>query len=90
MLGACRSTGWRRSTRALHRLREVVALVGFTRLEAVSPDVNGEYESAVERAQLAQEPNWCPAVVNRGEGLFAQLRADAVQPWVARPAVNAS
>ena len=88
---------WRRSHRSdgiasvvqLHRLREVVALVGFTRLEAVSPDVNGEYESDVERAQLAQEPKWFPAVENRGEGLFVQLRADAVQSWLARPAVKA-
>lgn len=87
---------WRRSIRSagiasvlqLHRLREVVALVGFTRLEAVSPDVNGEYESDVERAQLAQEPKWFPAVENRGEGLFVQLRADAVQSWLARPAVR--
>lgn len=88
---------WRRSHRSdgiasvvqLHRLREVVALVGFTRLEAVSPDVNGEYECDVERAQLAQEPKWFPAVENRGEGLFVQLRADAVQSWLARPAVKA-
>ena len=27
----------------LHRLREVLALVGFTRFEAVTPDINGEY-----------------------------------------------
>src|SRR5690606_385542 len=72
----------------LHRLREVVALVGFTRLEAVSPDVNGEYESDVERAQLAQEPKWFPAVENRGEGMFVQLHAEAVQSWLARPAVK--
>lgn len=88
---------WRRSDRSkgiasivqLHRLREVVALVGFTRLEAVSPDVNGEYESDVERAQLALEPKWFPAVENRGEGLFVQLRADAVQAWLGRPGVKA-
>lgn len=87
---------WRRSNRSdgiaavvqLHRLREVVALVGFTRLEAVSPDVNGEYESDVERAQLAQEPKWFPAVENRGEGLFVQLRTDAVQSWLTRPTVK--
>lgn len=87
---------WRRSNRSdgiaavvqLHRLREVVALVGFTRLEAVSPDVNGEYESDVERAQLALEPKWFPAVENRGEGLFVQLRAEAVQTWLKRPAVK--
>lgn len=86
---------WRRSERSagieaviqLHRLREVLALVGFTRLEAEMPDINGEYESDVERAQLAIEPAWFPAVENRGEGIFLQLRAEAVERWLARPAV---
>jgi hypothetical protein len=86
---------WRRSARwagiqavvQVHRLREVLALVGFTRLEAVMPDINGEYESDVERAQIALEPTWFPAVENRGEGLFIQLRTDAVRKWLAKPTV---
>ena len=44
----------------LHRLREVLALTGFTRFEAVTPDIHGEYESDVERAELALEPSWVP------------------------------
>jgi len=87
---------WRRSARSdgikaviqLHRLREVLALVGFTRFEAVTPDINGEYETDVERAQIALEPSWFPAVENRGEGLFIQLRAKAVMDWLARPSVK--
>jgi hypothetical protein len=86
---------WRRSKRGagigavvqLHRLREVLALVGFTRFEAVTPDVNGEYESDVERAPLAIEPSWYPAVENRAEGVFMQLRGEAVRAWLQRPAV---
>lgn len=86
---------WRRSSRCdgieavtqLHRLREVLALVGFTRLEAVTPDINGEYETDVERAQIALEPTWFPAVENRGEGIFIQLRAQAVKNWLGREAV---
>jgi hypothetical protein len=72
----------------LHRLREVLALVGFTRFEAVSPDINGEYETDVQRAQIALEPSWFPAVENRGEGVFIQLRAEAVTGWLARAAVK--
>jgi hypothetical protein len=87
---------WRRSMRSdgieaviqLHRLREVLALVGFTRFEAVTPDINGEYDTDVERAQIALEPAWFPAVENRGEGLFVHLRATAVVSWLARPAVK--
>jgi hypothetical protein len=71
----------------LHRLREILALVGFTRLEAITPDINGEYETDIERAQIAIEPEWFPAVENRGEGVFLQLRADAIREWLARPAV---
>ena len=72
----------------LHRLREVLALVGFTRFEAVTPDIQGEYETDVERAQIALEPSWFPAVENRGEGMFVQLRATAVMSWLSRPAVE--
>ncbi|MGH8542081.1 MAG: DrmB family protein [Gammaproteobacteria bacterium] len=87
---------WRRSSRTegieaviqLHRLREVLALAGFTRLEAATPDIHGEYESDVERAELALEPRWFPAVENRGEGVFLQLRADSVRRWLDRPQVK--
>lgn len=88
---------WRRSGRSagieavvqVHRLREVLALAGFTRLEAVAPDINGEYETDVERAQIALDPRWFPAVENRGEGVFVQLRPDSVREWLERPGVKA-
>lgn len=72
----------------LHRLREVLALVGFTRLEAVMPDINGEYETDVERADIAIEPAWFPATENRGEGVFVQFKADAIAVWLGRPGVR--
>jgi hypothetical protein len=40
----------------VHRLREVVAQVGFTRFEAAAPDIQGELEMGVSRADLAREP----------------------------------
>jgi len=72
----------------LHRLREVLALIGFTRFEAVMPDIQGEYETDVERTQIALEPTWFPAVENHGEGVFIQLRANAVKNWLGRGAVK--
>ena len=89
------AAAWRRSARSsgvasviqLHRLREVQALVGFTRFEAVTPDIHGEYDTDVERAAIALDPEWFPAVENRGEGVFVQLRTDAVREWRQRPAV---
>jgi hypothetical protein len=87
---------WRRSALSapiaavvqLHRLREVLALIGFTRFESVTPDVNGEYEGDVERADLAREPSWFPAVENRGEGIFLLLDSGAVGAWLARAGVQ--
>ena len=87
---------WRRSEHGegvasvvqLHRLREVLALIGFTRIDAVTPDIHGEYETDVERADIALEPQWFPAVENRGEGVFLQLRTDAVEAWLRRPPVR--
>ena len=54
----------------VHRLREVIAQVGFTRFESAVPDVNGELELDVERADLSLNQTWLPAVENRGEGVF--------------------
>lgn len=72
----------------MHRLREVIALAGFTRLEPVMPDIYGEYAKDTETAEIDLEPRWYPAVENRGEGVFVQLRHDAVQKWAERPAVK--
>ena len=57
----------------VHRLREVVAQVGFTRFEAAAPDTEGELEIGVRRAALAREMTWLPAIENRGEGIFLQF-----------------
>lgn len=72
----------------VHRLREVVAQVGFTRFEAAMPDVEGELNLDVERAPLAREASWLPAIENRGEGIFFAFRRDAIERWLQRPAVQ--
>ena len=40
----------------------MLTLAGFTRLEPEMPDIYGEYESDVQRAQIAIDPTWFPAV----------------------------
>lgn len=72
----------------VHRLREVVAQVGFTRFEAAAPDIEGELEMGVRRASLAREVTWLPAVENRGEGIFVQFKPDAIENWTARSDVQ--
>jgi hypothetical protein len=72
----------------VHRLREVMAQVGFSRFEAITPDVQGELQIGLRAAPLAREPSWLPAVENRGEGVFVQFRKGAVDDWLARPEVK--
>ena len=71
----------------VHRLREVASLLGFTRLESVSPDKDGELDLEVERAALAETITWLPTIENRGEGVFFSISVDAVGTWLARPEV---
>ena len=73
----------------VHRLREVVALLGFTRFEAIGPDKDGELDLDVMRASLAETVEWLPAIENRGEGVFLSLDPERVQAWLERPGVQA-
>lgn len=75
---------------AVHRLREVACLYGFTRFEP-APVVTEEFEDvglAVRGAPLARNPTWLPAVEQFGEGLFLTLDRDALQNWRTRPQVQ--
>ena len=51
-------------------------------------EVLDAYDGEVERASIALEPAWFPAVENRGEGILVQLRADAVTVWLDRDPVK--
>jgi len=72
----------------VHRLREVVALAGFTRFEAAAPDVEGELDMGVRRASVAREITWLPAIENRGEGIFIQFKKAEVDAWLGNAAVR--
>lgn len=65
------------------RLREVRALLGFTRIAA--PE--GGAVAARAKAPLAREaPTWVPAVEQRGEGIFLEFREDRMREWEQRVA----
>jgi hypothetical protein len=72
----------------VHRLREVVAQVGFTRFESAAPNTEGELDLGVRRAALAREVSWVPACENKGEGIFIQFRRLAIQEWLANSALQ--
>lgn len=72
----------------VHRLREVIAQIGFTRFEAAMPDIDGELSLDVCRAALDIEPTWVPAVENKGEGIFISFKKEAIENWLKRDAVQ--
>jgi len=73
----------------VHKLREVVAQIGFTRFESVMPDIDGELTLGVRRAALSRDPTWVPAVENRGEGIFLAFDNDRLARWQDRKPVTA-
>jgi len=72
----------------VHRLREVMAQVGFTRFEASSPGVDGELEIGAQMAPLARDISWLPAVENRGEGVFLGFKKERIEEWLKRKPVQ--
>lgn len=70
----------------LERLREVNALLGFTRVE--SPSEGGDERAP--RAPIGRSaPDWVPATQVHGEGIFLQFSEGALVTWAALPRVKA-
>ncbi|MEU6408245.1 DUF1998 domain-containing protein [Microbispora sp. NPDC046933] len=62
----------------VERLREVRAMIGFTRLDAPDP----EDPTLVKRVPLSRSrPTWVPASEVRGEGIFLRLPEDLLSRW---------
>jgi hypothetical protein len=70
------------------KLRKVAAQIGFTRLSAATPNLQGEYDEGVTLAALGLAENWLPATETRGEGVLLRFREEVVQAWEERPAVR--
>jgi hypothetical protein len=71
----------------VHRLREVMALIGFARLEPIVKDVDGDLidplgVGATRAAIHNKELDWVPAIENFGEGLFIGVSTAALQTWL--------
>jgi hypothetical protein len=70
------------------RLREVNALIGFTRVEP--PEEAKEGGAPPPRAPLSNgKPEWIPATEVRGEGIFLRFNTARLAEWLARPQVKA-
>ena len=76
---------------AVHRLREVACLYGFTRFEpaALANDDLEDVGLAVDGAPLARNPTWLPAIEQFGEGIFLTLDPGALAAWLSRSGLHA-
>jgi hypothetical protein len=75
---------------AVHRLREVSCLYGFTRFES-APTLDDELDEialAVSGAPLGQSFDWLPAIEQFGEGVFLQFDSDVIEAWLEKGAVK--
>lgn len=68
----------------VERMREVRAMIGFTRLDA--PGEWGEDPTAAARRMpiSRSKPSWVPAAEVRGEGIFIQFKEQAIRAWLAQ------
>ncbi len=72
----------------VRRLREVRALVGFTRLETEDSMIDDPEHSPTVVPLTAGKPTWVPSVEVRGEGIFIQFDEEALVQWENRPSVR--
>jgi len=71
----------------VERLREVNALVGFTRVEPPEEGIEGS--EPPPRAPLSNgRPTWVPATEVRGEGIFIRFDSKNLAEWLGRTAVQ--
>lgn len=71
----------------VEKIREVNALIGFTRLEAPEDLLHGE-EDLTYAPLSRQKPEWTPATEVRGEGLLVRFDLERVSAWEKRPEIQ--
>jgi MrfA Zn-binding domain len=72
------------------RLREVRALIGFTRIESPNDYADVGDIPEIARARISRrDPSWVPAAEVRGEGIFLQFRDKHLDRWLDDKAIRA-
>lgn len=73
----------------LERLKEVNALVGFTRVEAPEETTNPDERPPMAKlTHPSNPPKWVPAFEVHGEGIFIRFKESVIQAWEKLPAVQ--
>jgi hypothetical protein len=67
-------------TTLVEMLREVRALIAFTRLESKGDFADADLQDDDRQTPLSRKsPTWLPASEVRGEGIFIRLKEEALQ-----------
>ena len=66
----------------IHKIREVQALVGFTRINPVERDEDMDKNKKIVSVK-SSETDWYPAYEVRGEGIFVEFNSAAIAAWAA-------
>lgn len=70
----------------INRLREIMVLLGFTRLDAPDPDAD-EQKNIVYLTKESGGERWLPGVEINGEGIFIEFNQRAVEKWLSNSSV---
>lgn len=69
------------------RLRDVMVLLGFTRVDAPDPDADAEDQVNIVSLNRTKSEPWLPAVEVNGEGIFIEFNKDSIAQWLRKPSV---
>ena len=73
----------------VERIREVRALLGFTRIESNQDFAEATTLNDGRLTRLCKEsPRWLPASEVRGEGIFLRIREEKLLAWLTKPEVQ--
>ena len=73
----------------LERVREVRALMAFTRIESKGDFADAAYADDGRQTSLTRgNPTWLPASEVRGEGIFLRFREEKLKKWEKNPSVR--
>jgi hypothetical protein len=66
----------------VERLREVQAMIGFTRIDSLGEFTDPDLTAEIDIAPISRHsPTWVPANDIRGEGIFIQFDEEMIRKW---------
>jgi len=64
------------------RLREVMVLLGHTRVSAPDPDTDADKQPNIVYLHKGKDEKWLPAAEIHGEGIFIEFNKDSIEKWI--------